>query len=180
MYRQQVNQLQIVADAGFFTLTHEGNTTTPLGHNATKEEIQAALNVLPSIIDGNDVTLLDVTVQDGGVPGVFNFVLAPAGELTLAADNLSGAGLIQFDTPADTITLQNIQNIQGTPGNDILYGSTETNVFTFTESSGQDLVYGIANDNSEQDVLDFSGFSVTKSEFPGGVIVTWGRTMPTR
>ena len=50
-------------ELGIFTLTYGGDTTTALAHDATAAAVQAALNLLASIVSAGGVT---VTGEDGG------------------------------------------------------------------------------------------------------------------
>ena len=98
---QQIN-LDGASD-GNFTLTFGANTTAPIAHNATAAQVQAALELLPSIGAG-DVT---VTGANGG-PYEVTFTNGLAGtnvgEMTINNNALFGAGSQTVNTTIPGVT----------------------------------------------------------------------------
>ena len=86
-----------VPTGGTFTLTFDGQVTTPIAHNATAAAVQAALLALASFRDGDVV----VTGAAGG-PYTLTFG-ADFSEADVAALTASGAGLTGGTAPAVVI-----------------------------------------------------------------------------
>ncbi|MFN8710326.1 MAG: hypothetical protein ACK50J_26945, partial [Planctomyces sp.] len=147
--------LTVVADAGLFTLSHNGQSTSRLAFNANAEAIQYALEQLAGIGNGG------VTLVATATPGVFTVTFANGvtPRLSTNADpgQNDGAGLLRITSASDVISLTSIEGIEDSSKNDLLIGDSAANTFSFSDNSGNNLVYG----GGGADVLDFSKVTTT-------------------
>ena len=127
-----INAVQTVtfttaATAGTYTLTFNGQTTTPIAYNATAATVQAALQALPNVGANNLIvggtgspsvtaSTLSFTFQNalGGVP-------VPVGLLTFSATGLTGA-----TTAAFTLTTAGVASVVVNPGANFTVDNTGT------------------------------------------------------
>jgi hypothetical protein len=160
--------LTIDADAGLFTLTHAGQTTSRLTFDATAEAIQFALEELSTLNAG------DVTVTSTATPGKFTVSFdsgVAVTTLTGSADPGSndGAGLVKFTVSgtagfaAGTLTIVAIKG-QFT----LTHGGQTTTLLDFdaTAAAIQSALEGLST-------LDPGDVTVTSSGTPGVFAITF-------
>jgi hypothetical protein len=70
----EIERITVNARGGTFTISHGGNTTGPIPHNASAGEVQSALEALKSIGPGNVVVKGGPGGEGGGTPYFVEFV----------------------------------------------------------------------------------------------------------
>jgi flagellar hook-associated protein 2 len=85
---QQIEHSSAVT-SGTFTLSYGGYTTTALGYDATIEQIQAALDALPSIQSGDITVSGDALNSSGTLTFTFKDTLGDVSNILIDSSNLS-------------------------------------------------------------------------------------------
>ena len=108
--RSEIQAIQLLGTSGTFTLTFNGQTTTPLLFSATALDVQNALNLLPTINSGGGSVGVTAVVNPGSTTFTVTFggTLANANQSTLVSSVANGTTAIvttQQDGAEDTTVL---------------------------------------------------------------------------
>lgn len=157
---------------GVFTITYDGQTTSPLLYDATASEVQAALVALSNIGSG------DVTVTGSGTsanPFILTFAGALAAtnlsEITVTASSLTGGNTITIATVRDgsaTSVAMPLFSI-------IVSGSTFSFYVRDTLGTGDSYLVGPLNWNDSAATVEAAIEAASAFFLFGGVTVTGGR-----
>lgn len=150
--------LQCIASSGTLTLTFRQHTTAPISWNASVAEVSAAVNALPSVQNGADISFsgADSFCVDRlhGVNYVSVTFFAVFGDLPplqgnisslVSDDNGGGAGSGSLAIRTDGVALGSLTSVKGTTENDVCSGrglcDTKTGVCScflgFSSSNGR-------------------------------------------
>ena len=155
---------------GFFTLTFGGETTAPLGFNASAATIQTALEALPSVNPG-DVSVTGGALPDSAIDVQFTGALAAqdTGDITFDDSNLAGGGnlVISTTTPGSANETQVLESLSTVTGG--------TFTLTFNSQTTAPISHNAAAADVQAALEALAGVtpgdvSVTGGAFPGSPI----------
>ncbi|MEI6722762.1 MAG: matrixin family metalloprotease, partial [Betaproteobacteria bacterium] len=131
--------------------------TVTIANVATETETVGPQIISIGGTDGAEQSKLRIwQIEYSGLTQAPTLSVASSGIAIKAGNNVvtNTGGLVKFGTaPALTTTLDNIQNAQGSKGNDIILGNAGANKFLIADDWGHDIIFGGVG---AEDEIDFS------------------------
>lgn len=157
---------------GTFTLTYNGQTTTPIAYNANATAVQAALVALSNIAPG------DVTVSGGPGPGTPYVVTfgGTKGNQAVPTMTASGASLTGGSTPAIAVT----ETTPGVEGDNVIgYRAPEVNVDATPNGVAIEVWSNAIRDNAFDAALPYYHWVLPRARLVPSEAITLGAEDPT-